>query len=161
MNPYLETVLAFIYYFVYASLTVLRWVTYPLTPIWYLLYVFALPFIYIGQFLSSAATYPARKLPGSTVEVYISFSPTTQSITCSYQIPNISIKKRCLALRVIAIQSLSLSPSFLSPNSQVYLHAFGPLYHNLINTRPSTSISQQPPSLASSLDWASTSPKTH
>jgi hypothetical protein len=81
MNPYAETVLAFISYFVYAFLTLLRWITYPLTPIWYLLYVFALPFIYVGHFFSSAVTYPARKLPGSTVEVFISFL-STLSITC-------------------------------------------------------------------------------
>lgn len=74
MNPYLEIVLDFIYYIVYALLTALRWVTYPLKPIWYLLYVFALPFIYIGQFFASAIAYPARKFPGSAIEVCIPFN---------------------------------------------------------------------------------------
>jgi hypothetical protein len=85
MHPFLETVLALIYYIVYALRTVLRWITYPLTPVWYLLYIFALPFIYIGQFFSSAVTYPARKLPGSIIEVsnsFSSFSVSNQSRAC-------------------------------------------------------------------------------
>ncbi|KAE9973537.1 hypothetical protein EG328_004378 [Venturia inaequalis] len=68
MNPYLEIVMDFIYYTVYALLTALRWITYPLKPVWYLLYVCALPFIYIGHFFASAAAYPASKLPGSAIE---------------------------------------------------------------------------------------------
>ncbi|QDS70459.1 hypothetical protein FKW77_009932 [Venturia effusa] len=62
MNPYLETVLDFIYYFLYALLTALGWIAYPLKPIWYLLYVVALPFLYIGQFFASAVAYPAHPL---------------------------------------------------------------------------------------------------
>ncbi|KAE9979987.1 hypothetical protein BLS_009293 [Venturia inaequalis] len=68
MNPYLEIVMDFIYYTVYALLTALRWITYPLKPVCYLLYVCALPFIYIGHFFASAAAYPASKLPGSAIE---------------------------------------------------------------------------------------------
>lgn len=74
MNPYLDVVMNFVYYTVYALLTTLRWITYPLRPVWYLLYVFALPFIYIAHFLASAVAYPARKLPGSAIEVCIAFN---------------------------------------------------------------------------------------
>ena len=69
MNPLLDTLRAFGYYFAHALLTVLRWVTYPLKPVCYLLYIFALPFIYIAQFFSAIVAYPARKLPGSFIEV--------------------------------------------------------------------------------------------
>jgi hypothetical protein len=71
MNPYLEPVRSFVYYAVYAGYTLLTWILYPLKPVWYLLYVFALPFIYIGQFFSAAVTWPARQFPASTVEVRI------------------------------------------------------------------------------------------
>lgn len=140
MNPYLEIVLDFIYYTVYAFLTALRWITYPLKPIWYLLYVFALPFIYIGQFFASAVAYPARKLPGSVVEVCIPFNSLLFSSRGISITPEITPIQPCQPPSEELPVSLSVIPYLIFRPTTFILDI------KLKPHRPSTSTSQQPPS---------------
>ncbi|TID19454.1 Phospholipid-transporting ATPase [Venturia nashicola] len=104
MNPYLEIVMAFVYYSFYAFLTALRWVTYPLRPIWYLIYVFILPFFYIGQFFASSVAYPLHKLPGSAIETLYIYLATAAIL-------GVVTGLTLYLTRILLTTTLNLSPS--------------------------------------------------
>jgi hypothetical protein len=67
MNIYLDWALTILYYASVPVTTLLNWVFYLLSPVWYLIYMILLPFGYLGHFIKAVVTYPLRYL--GTLEV--------------------------------------------------------------------------------------------
>lgn len=80
MNLYLELAIAITASLGHGLRVLLSWILYPLTPLWYFLYILILPVIHLGQAAWSLISYPARMFPGSLVEVIINLLEYTRPI---------------------------------------------------------------------------------